>query len=442
MNTSPISGMQEFLPGKQAIFNEIKTKIADTYKKHGFLNIETPTIDRTDILFAKAGGDTEKQIYRVYKTEETAKDADQALRFDHTVPLARYVVEHESDLHFPFSVTQIGRNFRGERAQKGRFREFYQCDVDVIGRNTLPIYYDAKVIACFYDALKSFVKTNVKIRISNRKFLTGALEILGVEDKAAEISHIIDHAEKVPEEKTVSALKELKISEENVVNITTFMNVHGDIRELEKIDFLKINIAAKKSDAKNDTLSEGLSELITVMEDLKAYGLGDAATIDLKIVRGLDYYTGTVFEACLPDYPELGSIGGGGRYENLASHYTDQKFPGVGASIGLSRLFFILSENNLIDSAEKKPIDIAIVPIDADDIELRTAAYNLARELRENGKFVEIVLSGKKLGDKITYATKIAGSGIIFGGDELKSKKYQIKNFATGKQEQITFNDK
>ena len=438
MNTSPISGMQEFLPGKQAIFNEIKSKIAETYQKHGFLNIETPTIDRSEILFAKAGGDTEKQIYKVVKTEETAKDADQALRFDHTVPLARYIVEHESDLHFPFSVTQIGRNFRGERAQKGRFREFYQCDVDVIGRNTLPIYYDAKVIACFYDALKTFVKTDIKIRISNRKFLSGVLEILGIADKTAEISHIIDHAEKVPAKKTEEALKELKLSEEDVVKITTFINTHGDIRELEKLDYLKINIAAKTSEAGNEKLSEGLTELIAVMEDLKAYGLGDAAEIDLKIVRGLDYYTGTVFEACLPKYPELGSIGGGGRYENLASHYTDQKFPGVGASIGLSRLFFILSENKLIDFAEKKPIDIAIVPIDADDAELRNAAYDLAKNLRDNGKNIEIVLAGKKLGDKITFATKIAGSGIIFGGDELKSGKYQIKNFTTGKQEPLS----
>ena len=180
MNTTPISGTQEFLPGKQAVFDKIKSQIEKVYHQHGFLSIETPTIDRTEVLFAKAGGDTEKQIYKVVKTEEATDGADQALRFDHTVPLARYIVEHESDLNFPFSVTQIGRNFRGERAQKGRFREFYQCDVDVVGRNSLPIYYDAKVIDCFIAALKSFVKPKILIRISNRKFLSGVMAVLGL----------------------------------------------------------------------------------------------------------------------------------------------------------------------------------------------------------------------------------------------------------------------
>lgn len=443
MNTSPISGTQEFLPEKQAIFNHIKSQIEKVYHLHGFLSIETPTIDRTEILFAKAGGDTEKQIYKVYKTEETSKDADQALRFDHTVPLARYVAEHESSLSFPFSVTQIGKNFRGERAQKGRFREFYQCDVDVIGRNSLPIFYDAKVIACFYDALKAFVDTDIKIRLSNRKFLNGALEVLGLTDKSKEIYSIIDHSEKVPAEKTLASLKEIGLPEENVVKITTLINTHGNLYVLNDLDFLKIHISPLTSDISayeastcidNENLKAGLGELIEVMNDLVSYGLEDSVEIDLRIVRGLDYYTGTVFEGNLPKYPELGSIGGGGRYDNLASHYTDQKFPGVGASIGLSRLFYILSENNLIDFATKKPVDVAIIPISTKDILLRRAAYGLAKSLRKEGKSVEIVLTDKKLGDKITFATKISKSGIIFGEDEVGSGIYHIKDFTTGKQ--------
>lgn len=447
MNTSPISGMQEFLPARQAIFNEIKQKIAEVYRAHGFLNIETPTIDRTEILFAKAGGDTEKQIYKVVKTAESVEGADQALRFDHTVPLARYVVEHESELNFPFAVTQIGRNFRGERAQKGRFREFYQCDVDVIGRNTLPIYYDAKVIACFVAALKTFVDTKIRVRISNRKFLSGALEVLEVSEKSAEIFSIIDHAEKVPEEKTLKALQDLGIPEESVVKITTLINLHGDLFALSKLDFLGIMVENGvhtdpeiepryiiSTELKNENLREGLLELTEVFNDLIALGLENNVELDLKIVRGLDYYTGTVFEGCLPDYPELGSIGGGGRYDNLSSHYTDQKFPGVGASIGLSRLFYILSENGLIDFSEKKPVDIAIIPVSTEDFMARRTAYDLAQQLREQGKSVEIVLAGKKLGDRITFATKIAGKGIIFGGDEISSGKFHIKDFNTGKQ--------
>ena len=451
MNTSPISGTQEFLPEKQAIFNEIKSKIEQVYHSHGFQSVETPIIDRTEILFAKAGGDTEKQIYKVVKTSETSDDADEALRFDHTVPLARYIVEHESNLNFPFAVTQIGRNFRGERAQKGRFREFYQCDVDVIGRNNLPIYYDAKVIACFYDAIKSFVTTDVKIRLSNRKFLSGALEVLNVAEKSEEIYSIIDHSEKVPEKKTIAALKEAGLSDDNVVKITTLIHTHGDLRELAKLDFLGIDVFfnkkntsdmepayQSKTDIENEKLIAGLRELTDVMNELVALGMEKSVEVDLRIVRGLDYYTGTVFEGALPKYPELGSIGGGGRYDNLASHYTDQKFPGVGASIGLSRLFYILTENGLIDFAEKKPIDVAIIPIlqndFASDYAARKIAYELAKKLRAEDKTTEVILTDKKLGDKITFATKIAKTGIIFGEDEISSGVFRVKDFSTGKQ--------
>lgn len=417
LNTSPISGMQEFLPATQATFNQFKAKIAEVYHAHGFQSIETPTIDRNEILFAKAGGDTEKQIYRVIKTEESADDSTQSLRFDHTVPLARYIVEHESELAFPFRVTQIGRNFRGERAQKGRFREFYQCDVDIIGRNELPIVYDAQVIFTFYEAVKSFVKTPIKIRINNRKLLSGILENLGLSEKSADIYSIIDHSEKVPTETTISNLREIGLSEENVVKITTLIGTHGKIEDVAALEFVSED-------------NPGLSELDMVVKELSALGVPESDyEIDLKIVRGLDYYTGTVFETILKDYPEIGSIGGGGRYENLASNFTDQKFPGVGASIGLSRLFYILTENNLIENSISAPVDVAIMPISPLE---RKACYDLAKKLRENGQTVDVILADKKLGDLMRHASRVAKSGIVVGADEIASGKFILKDFATG----------
>ena len=419
INTTPLSGMQELLPSTQAIFDNIKSKIEETYRLHGFQHIETPTIDRNEILFAKAGGDTEKQIYRVIKTEESAEDSTESLRFDHTVPLARYVVEHESELTFPFRVTQIGRNFRGERAQKGRFREFYQCDVDIVGRNELPLVYDAEVIATFYDALKSFLNTPIKIRLNNRKFVSGVLEALGVSDKSAEIYSIIDHAEKVPTEKTEAALRELSLPDDIVVKITTFINTHGDFDMIARLGYE----------------NTGLAELKQVSSELKKLGLKGTYEIDMKIVRGLDYYTGTVFETALPEYPSLGSIGSGGRYDNLASNYTDQKFPGVGASIGLSRLFYVMQENGLIKTNNTTaPIDVAIIPMSSD---LREAAYALAGKLRTDGKSVDVVLTDKKLGDMMKYASKVAKSGIVLGESEIKSKTAKVKDFATGEQTEI-----
>ena len=417
INTSPISGMQELLPETQATFNRLKTKIGEVYRRHGFLNIETPTIDRAEILFAKAGGDTEKQVYKVFKTAETADDADQALRFDHTVPLARYVVEHENDLAFPFKVTQIGRNFRGERAQKGRFREFYQCDVDVIGRGNLPLAYDADVLATLLDTFKSFdLKTPVLARISNRKILTGLLEALNLQGKAKDIYSIIDHAEKVPAEKTLKFLQEIGLSEENVVKITTFMNISGP-RE-------KIVPELKNLGAESENLRQGIAELETVMKLLEAQGLENQISADMKIVRGLDYYTGTVFEFNLPEYKEIGSVCGGGRYENLAGYFTDQPLPGVGGSIGLTRLFYVLNEKNLLAAETSKPLDLALIPLSENEYEF---AFNLAEKLRAEGKTVDIILTDKRLGDKLSYAAKIATAAIVLGENEVKTGEYSIK---------------
>ena len=423
INTAPISGMQELLPREQAIFDQIKSKIMQVYHLHGFNHIETPMIDRTEILLAKAGGDTEKQIYKVVKTAETSGDADQALRFDHTVPLARYVVEHQNDLAFPFRVSQFGRNFRGERAQKGRFREFYQMDADIIGRNTLPIGYDVEVVATAFHALSQFVKTPILVRLSNRKILAGLLEALILAEKSSEIYGIIDHAEKVPAEVTETKLREQVSGESKVQTLLQFVQIRGSRAEVaEKLAALGID---------NETFITGVNELLLVLDLLEAQGIGQSVIADMLIIRGLDYYTGTVFETLLPEYRNLGSICSGGRYDNLASNYTEEKFPGVGISIGLTRLFYCLSINNLLEAYQSAPVEYCVVPISDAEI---AYAYQVVAYLINQGASADLCLLDKKLGDKIKYASKVAENVIIIGENEVKDRTYQVKNLTTGEQ--------
>ncbi len=421
-NTSPISGAQELLPEVQASFNQLKTKIANTYKAHGYLEVETPSIERTEILLAKAGGDTEKQIYKVIKTAESAESANQALRFDHTVPLARYIVEHENDLNFPFKVSQIGTNFRGERAQKGRFREFYQCDIDIIGRNSLEIAYDADVISTLLDAFASFeLDTPVLARISNRKILAGFIEAHNLTPLAQEISNIIDHAEKVTEEQTKVSLEELELDKPTVKAILNLIELNGSrshvIAELNNLGI------------ENDLFTSGVNELDQVLYLLESIGLADQITADLKIVRGLDYYTGTVFEFILPEYKNIGSVCGGGRYENLTKHFSEKSFPGVGGSIGLTRLFYVLNEQGLLENKSNDLIDYAIIPVSEHEFD---EAMNVAAKLRAKNLSTTVVLTTKKLGDKLTYASKLAKFGIVIGESEIGAKTLQAKNFETG----------
>ena len=429
INTAPISGMQELLPREQAIFDQIKSQIMQVYHLHGFNHIETPMIDRTEILLAKAGGDTEKQIYKVVKTAETSGDADQALRFDHTVPLARYVVEHQNDLAFPFRVSQFGRNFRGERAQKGRFREFYQMDADIIGRNTLPIGYDAEVVATAFHALSQFVKTPILVRLSNRKILAGLLEALTLTEKSSEIYGIIDHAEKVPAEVTETKLREQVADESKVQTLLQFVQIRGPRAEVaEKLTALGIE---------NETFTTGVNELLLVLDLLEAQGIGQSVIADMLIIRGLDYYTGTVFETILPEYRNLGSICSGGRYDNLASNYTEEKFPGVGISIGLTRLFYCLSINNLLEAYQSAPVEYCVVPISDAEI---AYAYQVVAQLINQGSSADLCLLDKKLGDKLKYASKVAENVIIIGENEVKDRTYQVKNLTTGEQKAYELN--
>ena len=430
INTSPISGTQELLPEDQIIFDNLKNKIQHVYKNHGYLNIETPCIERTDILFAKAGGDTEKQIYEVKKTgEKTAEKASQALRFDHTVPLARYIIEHENNLIFPLKAQQSGLNFRGERAQKGRFREFYQCDIDIIGRQSLPLSYDVDVISTLLDTLKVFdLDTPILARISNRKIITGLLNSLDLQDQTTEISSIIDHAEKVTPEQTKESLEELHISKASVKTILDFISLNGSRSDvIAELNNLEIS---------DDTFNAGVSELDQVLGLLEAIGLKDQITADMKIIRGLDYYTGTVFEFILPKYKNIGSIAGGGRYDNLTKYFSEKPFPGVGGSIGLTRLFYILDENALLNFPGQESTEYALIPVSDQENEY---AFKLADELRSKHHSATIVLTEKKLSDKLAYASKIAANGIVIGEEETTSGKLKVKDFATGKARDFSF---
>ena len=419
--------MQELLPTEQVVFDKLKQQISDVYHHYGFQSIETPLIDRTEILFAKAGGDTEKQIYRVMKTAESADSADQALRFDHTVPLARYVVEHNNDLAFPFSVTQINRNFRGERAQRGRFREFYQCDADIIGRDKLPIAYDAQVIVCIYEALKAFKLPNMQVRISNRKILSGFLSALNLTEQSGTVSEIIDHIEKVPLDITREKLAKLNIDAEDIEKIIKFTEINGDYT----------TIAQKLGDILGDTtpIQEGLEELKTVFELLNAQSNLDDVIIDLMIIRGLDYYTGTVFETFITDHRDLGSISSGGRYDNLASNFSNQSYPGVGGSIGLTRLFFVLKECGLLNfDEEKKPIDICLLPLSENEFKF---TMQVADQLRKQGKTIDIDFDTRKLSARMNRASKIAESAIVIGDNEAASGTLELKDLKTGEKTTI-----
>ncbi len=427
-NTAPLSGMQELLPNLQVEFDALKAGIARAFAAHGFQQIETPLIERTEVLLAKAGGDTEKQIYKVVKTAELAEEADQALRFDHTVPLARYVVEHMNDLTFPFKVSQINRNFRGERTQKGRFREFYQCDVDVIGWQQLPVAYDAEVIKTLIDALQVLPIEHFVVRVSNRKILSGLLEALGLQTLSEEIFGIIDHAEKVPEAKTVAAFRDLQIAEAKVQQLLDFTKIRGERAEaVGRLEDLKIA---------NDTFQAGLTDLDQVLTLLESWPNQQVKVqADMLIVRGLDYYTGTVFETVAPEHREFGSLCSGGRYENLAGHYTDQALPGVGGSIGLTRIFSVLRENQLIKAGEAKPVDICVIPVSAQDY---AAAETVATYLRQQNAKVDMVLTDKKMGDKIKYASKVAKYMLIVGEVEARTGLFILKDLTTGEQKEVT----
>ena len=417
-----LPGFMELLPEKQILFNQMIDKIRQSYEMFGFLPLDTPIIELSEILLAKAGGETQKQIYRFEKGEN-----DLSLRFDLTVPLAKYVCMHKNEIAFPFRRYQIGKVYRGEKPQKGRYREFYQCDIDIIGDEKLDIIFDAEMPSVIYSTFNMLGFSDFTIHINNRKILNGLFEELNLKEKVTNILRIIDKIEKIGEEAVKVELKKIDIKEEKIEKIIDFINIDGSNNEkLEKLINLNIN---------NETFLSGIKEIKEVMEYTKIFGVPEEnLEFDLTIARGLDYYTGTVYETFLNKYKELGSICSGGRYDNLAQNYTEKTFPGVGISIGLSRLFYQLNEVNLIKEEKKSIAKVLVVSMD----EKLDKAIEVATALRNKNIPTEVYIQNKKIKSKFKYADKLKIPYVaVIGEEELKNNTVTLKNMETGEQEEL-----
>lgn len=421
-----LAGFMELMPNEQILFEQMKQKIEKTYQKFGFLPLDTPVLELSEVLLAKAGGETEKQIYRFDKG-----DTDISMRFDLTVPLAKYVAKNYGNLSFPFRRYQIGKVYRGERTQKGRFREFYQCDIDIIGDGELSIVNDSELPSVIYNVFKELGFDDFTICINNRKILNGLFESLEQKENSVEILRIIDKIEKIGKEAVIEELEKIEVSKEAINKIIDFIEIDGTTDEkLQKLQNLNIE---------NETFKLGLEELTQVVKNVRLFGVPDENfKVDLTIARGLDYYTGTVYETFLNQHREIGSICSGGRYENLADFYTDKKLPGVGISIGLTRLFYKLNELNLINATKKSIANVLVIPM----IEDMKAPIQIANNLRKEGINTEIFLNDKKLKAKMKYADKLEiPYVIVIGEDEINSGIVKIKNMITGKEEECEINN-
>ncbi len=420
-----LPGFMELKPNEQILFNQIKEKIEESYKRFGFLPLDTPILELSEVLLAKAGGETEKQIYRFTRGD------DLAMRFDLTVPLAKYVSKNYGELQFPFRRYQIGKVYRGERPQKGRFREFYQADIDIIGDGELSIMNDAEIPSIIYTTFKNLGFDDFTIRINNRKILNGLFEYLNIVELSTEIMRIIDKLEKIGKENVKLELLKLNIEEEIVDKILEFISISGNNEE--KIEALeKLNI-------KNEVFEKGFFELKEVIKYIRLFGVPEGNfSIDLTIARGLDYYTGTVYETFLDNYREIGSVCSGGRYDNLAENYTDKSLPGVGIAIGVTRLFDQLNDLKLIKT-EKESISDVLVISTSDDV---SECLPIANTFRKEGINTEVYMNDKKMKAKFKYADKLKIPYVaIIGEDELKENKVSLKNLVTGKQDTINIQE-
>ncbi len=421
-----LPGFMQLLPNEQILFNEMKEKIQKTYEKFGFLPLDTPIIESSEVLLAKAGGETEKQIYRFSKG-----DSDLSLRFDLTVPLAKYVTENYANLSFPFRRYQIGKVYRGEKAQRGRFREFYQCDIDVIGENELSLINDAEIPSVIYATFKELGFDDFTISINNRKILNGLFESLELKEKSVDILRIIDKIDKIGKENVIKEIKALEVTEEKINTIMNFIAITGDV-EYTISELRKLNI-------KNDLFELGVNELEEVAKNINLFGVPkENYKIDLTIARGLDYYTGTVYETFLNEYRSLGSVCSGGRYDNLAEYYTDKKLPGVGISIGLTRLFFQLNDKKIIEAGNKSISEVLIISM-VDDF---TKSIEIATKLRNAGINTQIYTNNAKIKNQFKYASRLnIPYVIVMGEDEIKENKISLKNMENGEQVSISIEE-
>lgn len=425
MTPRTLSGFMELLPAPQQQMERIMETLRKTYSLYGFTPLDTPAIEASEVLLAKGGGETEKQIYRFQKG-----DADLSLRFDLTVPLAKYVALHYSELSFPFRRYQIGKVYRGERAQRGRFREFYQADIDIIGDGKLSVVNEAEIPSIIYQTFSSLGLKRFQIRVNNRKILNGFYAMLGLSERSGDIMRTVDKLDKIGPDKVRDLLTgELELSGEQAGEILTFINIGGGndavLSSLERYR------------GRNPLFDEGLDELATVVRYLGAFGVpADHFAVDLTIARGLDYYTGTVYETTLLDHPEIGSVCSGGRYDNLAEYYTDQQLPGAGISIGLTRLFYVLGEQGMLNpDLPTAPADVLILPMTED----LSPAIALATSLRAAGIRTQLHCEEKKFKQKLSYADKLGIPYVVFlGEDEIQSGVVACKDLKTGEQTKLS----
>ena len=420
-----LSGFMELLPDKQIRFEKMVQILRDNYASYGFAPLDTPAIEDAQILLAKGGGETEKQIYRF-----TKGDSDLALRFDLTVPLAKYVALHYNELAFPFRRYQISKVYRGERAQRGRFREFYQADIDIIGDGKLDILNEAEIPAIIYKVFKGFGLSRFQIRVNNRKILSGFYDMLGLADKSGDIMRTVDKLDKIgPEKVKAILLEDCGLTEDQAGEILAFIAIRGTNAQ--------VLAALEGYTGRNTLFDTGLGELKAVTANLAAFGVPEANfAVDLTIARGLDYYTGTVYETTLLDHPEIGSVCSGGRYDNLAGYYIDKPLPGVGISIGLTRLFYVLDEQGLLNpQLPSAPADALVLPMTAD----MAPAIALAEALRSTGLRVQLYGEQKKFKQKMAYANKLAVPfAVLLGEDEIAQGLCSVKNMRTGEQELLS----
>lgn len=428
MTPRTLSGFMELLPQPQQQMERMMDILRRTYSLYGFTPLDTPVIEASEVLLAKGGGETEKQIYRFQKG-----DADLALRFDLTVPLAKYVALHYNDLSFPFRRYQIGKVYRGERAQRGRFREFYQADIDIIGDGKLDITNEAEIPAIIYQTFTSLGLKRFQIRVNNRKILNGFYAMLGLTEQSGDIMRTVDKLDKIGAEKVRTLLvDECGVSAESAGEILKFIAITGGNEQV---------LAALESyRGRNEVFDEGLDQLNTVVKYLSAFGVpAENFAVDLTIARGLDYYTGTVYETTLLDHPEIGSVCSGGRYDNLAEYYTDRQLPGVGISIGLTRLFYVLGEQGLLNpDLPTAPADVLILPMTAE----LSPAVTLATRLRAAGVRTQLYTEQKKFKAKMSYADKLGVPYVVFlGDDEIAGNVVACKDMTSGEQTILPFDE-
>ena len=428
MTPRTLSGFMELLPQPQQQMERMMDILRRTYSLYGFTPLDTPVIEASEVLLAKGGGETEKQIYRFQKG-----DADLALRFDLTVPLAKYVALHYNDLSFPFRRYQIGKVYRGERAQRGRFREFYQADIDIIGDGKLDITNEAEIPAIIYQTFTSLGLKRFQIRVNNRKILNGFYAMLGLTEKSGDIMRTVDKLDKIGAEKVRTLLvDECGVSADSADEILRFIAITGGNEQV---------LAALESyRGRNEVFDEGLDQLNTVVKYLSAFGVpAENFAVDLTIARGLDYYTGTVYETTLLDHPEIGSVCSGGRYDNLAEYYTDRQLPGVGISIGLTRLFYVLGEQGLLNpDLPTAPADVLILPMTAE----LSPAVTLATRLRAAGVRTQLYTEQKKFKAKMSYADKLGVPYVVFlGDDEIAGNVVACKDMTSGEQTILPFDE-